>query len=111
MMFSTDMTSICSYGKSIRNNSLGMQEPVFNEAVSQASPFLKAKTEVVASLSNLYLMCIDGEGPLAQRIQLLVVFCRGRCRIFAGIPVTQLQHRGDYETDTKSGGQDSEEFP
>lgn len=70
-IFITEMTSICWYGKSIRSNSLGMQEPVFNEAKSQASPFLKGKTDVVASLLNLYLTYVNNKGPLEQRIQLL----------------------------------------
>lgn len=56
---------------SIGNNWLQKQEPKFNEAISQASPFLKEEPKVVFSLSNTYAVYVNEKGSLAQKIQQL----------------------------------------
>ena len=64
------MTRICWCGRSVGNGLLSKQEPMFNEAKPQASPFLKEEPEAVLFLWNRYPMYVN-EPILAQKIQQL----------------------------------------
>lgn len=77
---------------------LSKQEPMFNEAKSQASPFLKEKPEVILSLSNTCRIYVSEKGSLAEKIHSQIVVCNGRLKILPGVSVTQ-PHRAGCETD------------